>query len=158
MISMIIMDQDNYPTFQYGSEDISDDILEYNFIPIAPLESFLFHSSSSHNLEYFTSLSLSHNLERFTSSSLSYNLECFTLSSSIECSNPLLYTSEYSTLLHYSDQSTLPLDNFENFFTSQSDNLNNSDSSNTLLQNKKKHKSVFVASSTKKPKLRKSWV
>ncbi|KAF0530829.1 hypothetical protein F8M41_011995 [Gigaspora margarita] len=182
------MDQDNYPTFQYGSEDISDDILECNSISIAPLESSSFpchlehvttisnpkhsnvsiyafdpvsviptKSSSSHNLECFTSLSSSHNLDRFTSSPPSYNLERFTLSSSIECSDPLLYTSEYSTLSHYSDQSTSPLDNLENF-TSPSDNLNDSDSSNTLLQNTKKHKSVFVASSTKKPKPKKSWV
>ncbi|CAG8713085.1 4243_t:CDS:2, partial [Gigaspora rosea] len=151
------MDQDDYPTFQYGSEDISDDILECNSIPIAPLEpsSFICHlehvttisnpeysnvsiyasdpvsviptkSSSSHNLEHFTSSSSSHNLDHFTSSSPSHNLERFTSSSN----------------------------NLENF-TSLSDNLNDSDSSNTLLQNTKKHKSIFVASSTKKPKPRK---
>ncbi|KAF0544005.1 hypothetical protein F8M41_003212 [Gigaspora margarita] len=42
MISIIIMDQDDYSTFQYGLEDISDDILECNSIPIAPLESSSF--------------------------------------------------------------------------------------------------------------------
>ncbi|CAG8848251.1 31648_t:CDS:1, partial [Gigaspora margarita] len=106
------MDQDDYSIFQYGSEDISDDILECNSISIAPLESssFPYHfehvttisnpeysnvsiyasdlvsvistkSSSSYNLEHFTSLSLLHNLDRFTSSSLLHNLEHFTLSS-----------------------------------------------------------------------------
>ncbi|CAG8818910.1 14194_t:CDS:2, partial [Gigaspora rosea] len=73
------MDQDDYPTFQYKSEDISDDILECNSIPIAP-SSFLFYvipneSSSSHNIEHLTSSSSSHNLEHFTLSSSSYNLE-----------------------------------------------------------------------------------
>ncbi|KAF0510169.1 hypothetical protein F8M41_018459 [Gigaspora margarita] len=188
MISMIIIDQDNYPIFQYGSEDISDDILEYNSIPIALLESFSFlchlehvttisnpeysnvsiyasnpvsviltKSSSSHNLEHFILSSSSHNLECFILLSPSHNPEPFTSSSSIECSDPLLYTSEYSTLLYYSNQSTSPLDNFKNF-TSLSDNLNDSDSLNTLLQNTKKHKSVFVVSSTNKPKPGKSWV
>ncbi|CAG8716136.1 3972_t:CDS:2 [Gigaspora rosea] len=46
------MDQDNYPTFQYRSEDISDDILECNSIPIAPLD-----SSFSCHLEHITTIS-----------------------------------------------------------------------------------------------------
>ncbi|KAF0560081.1 hypothetical protein F8M41_003415 [Gigaspora margarita] len=93
-------------------------------------------SSSSHNLECFTSSSSSHNFDHFTLSSLSHNL------------NILLRRLVLNALIHY---------NLENF-TSLSDNLNDSVSSNTLLQNTKKHKLVFVASSTKKPKPRKSWV
>ncbi|KAF0513915.1 hypothetical protein F8M41_017688 [Gigaspora margarita] len=158
------MDQNNYPIFQYKLEDISDDILECNSISIIPFESIFF----SYYLEHVTTIS---NLENsnvsvyasdpvfvtFTKSSLSYNLECFTLSSSIECSDPLLYTSEYFILLHYSNQSISSLNNLENF-TSLSDNLNDSNFSNTItLQNTRKHKSVFVASSTKKPKPKKSW-
>ncbi|CAG8830858.1 19789_t:CDS:1, partial [Gigaspora rosea] len=40
--------QDNYPTFQYRSEDISDDILECNSIPIAPLDSSSFPCHLEH--------------------------------------------------------------------------------------------------------------
>ncbi|CAG8673690.1 hypothetical protein C2G38_2227871 [Gigaspora rosea] len=124
------MNQDDYPIFQYGLKDISDDILECNSIPIAPLES----SSFLCHLEHVTTIS------------------------NPEYSNRSIYASDPVSVIPTESSSSHNLEyNLENF-TSLLDNLNDSDSSNTLLQNTKKHKSVFVASSTKKPKPGKSWV
>ncbi|CAG8568557.1 7007_t:CDS:1, partial [Racocetra fulgida] len=80
------MDQDDYPTFQNRSENISDDILNCNSIPIIPFE-----SSFLHQLERFTTTNLEYSNSSVYASdpisvmppelSSSHNLECFTLSS-----------------------------------------------------------------------------
>ncbi|CAG8841750.1 19149_t:CDS:1, partial [Gigaspora margarita] len=76
------MDQDDYSIFQYGLEDISNDILECNSIPIAPLESSLFpchleHVTTISNPEYSNvSIYASDPVSVIsTKSSSSYNLE-----------------------------------------------------------------------------------
>ncbi|CAG8462365.1 8834_t:CDS:2, partial [Scutellospora calospora] len=85
----------------------------------------------------------------FESSSL-YNLECS--NSYSENSTSSLYATKYPTSLSNYEQFTLPSDKPENL-TSPLDSFNDSDSLNlNPIQNTKKHKSVFITSSNKKPK------
>ncbi|CAG8724375.1 11780_t:CDS:1, partial [Cetraspora pellucida] len=69
-----------------------------------------------------------------------------------------LYTIKYSTSLSNYEQFTLLSDKPENL-TPSLDSFDYSNSSHlNPIQNAKKHKSVFITSSNKKPKSKKSWV
>ncbi|CAG8691573.1 21209_t:CDS:1, partial [Gigaspora rosea] len=106
--------------------------------------------SSSFNFEYVAS---SPNLEYVDSSP---NLEYVDSSPNFEYSTFSIYTSNYSTSSHNSEEINLLL-NDSNNFTAINDTFDYPDSSNIpTLQNSKKHKSVFVTSSNKKPKPGKS--
>ncbi|KAF0464637.1 hypothetical protein F8M41_026466 [Gigaspora margarita] len=172
------MDQENSFTLRYESEDTSDNILEHNSASIVPYE----FSSSPCSFEYFTSSNLEYstspsyisdsistiplessscNLEYVASSpnfeyvDLSPNLEYIDSFPNLEYSTSSIYTSN-------SEEINLSL-NDSNNFTAINDTFDYPDdypdSSNIpTLQNSKKHKSVFVTLSNKKPKPGKSWV
>ncbi|KAF0520766.1 hypothetical protein F8M41_016103 [Gigaspora margarita] len=151
------MDQENSFTLRYESEDTSDNILEHNSAPIVPYE----FSSSPRSFEYFTSPNLEYSTSpSYTSDSIStIPLESLSCNLEYVASSPNLeYVDLSPNLESHSEEINLSL-NDSNNFTEINDTFDYPDSSNIpTLQNSKKHKSVFVASSNKKPKPGKSWV